>query len=204
MRHRLWIVDDHPVVRAGLRTYLDMQDDLEVVAEAGSLAEARSLAIDPAPDLILLDLKLPDGNALALVDELRSLASRPRVVILTSFMDDGAVRDAMRRGAAGYLLKHIGPAALVDEIRAALRGEMPLDPKAVRALSRPATDPLAELTPRERDVLRQLALGRSNQAIADELGIAEKTVKTHAGHIFEKLGVDGRTQAALLAKEHGL
>ena len=202
--HRLWIVDDHPVVRAGLKTYLDMQGDLEVVAEAGSLAEVRDLPKEPGPDLILLDMKLPDGEGASLLGDLLALPSEPKVVILTSFMDDASVRDAMRRGASGFLLKHIGPAALVDQIRAALRGEVPLDQRAVRALARPAHDPFTDLTPRERDVLRQIARGRSNQEIADELGITEKTVKTHAGHIFQKLGVDGRTQAALLARDHNL
>lgn len=204
MSASIWLVDDHPVVRAGLKTYLDLQDDLAVVAEAGSLAEARTLRDAPPPDLVLLDVKLPDGSGLQLIDELRALPSEPRVLVLTSFVDDAAVREAMRRGAAGYLLKHEGPGSLVDHVRAALRGEVPMDPRAVRVLAEPEHDPLAELTPREREVLRGIARGLSNQEIAAELGIAEPTVKTHAGSIFGKLSVEGRTQAALLAKEHGL
>ena len=202
MSASIWLVDDHPVVRAGLKAYLDLQPDLTVVAEAGSLAEARALTDAPAPDLVLLDVKLPDGSGLHLIDALRALPSEPRVLVLTSFLDDAAVREAMRRGATGYVLKHEGPSALVDHVRAALRGEVPMDPRAVRALARPRHDPLADLTPREREVLQGIARGLSNQEIAAELGIAEPTVKTHAGNIFGKLGVESRTQAALIAKDH--
>ena len=126
------------------------------------------------------------------------------MVVLTSFLDDGQVREAMRRGASGFLLKHAGPKALLDRVRAALRGELPMDPGAVRALARPQADPLAEITPREREVLGAIALGLSNRQIAQRLGIAEKTVKTHAGAVFAKLGVRDRVQAALLARDHGL
>jgi DNA-binding NarL/FixJ family response regulator len=204
MTHRLWLVDDHPVVRAGLEAYLGMQPDLEVVAEAGSIAEVRALDPSSEPDLVLLDLKLPDGSGSVLIDELRALPSQPRVLILTSFLDDRSVRDAMRRGASGYLLKHIGPRALLDKVRATLRGEMPLDPRAVRALSRPVENTLADLTPREREVLELIARGLSNRDIAERLDITEKTVKTHAGHIYSKLEVEGRTQAALVARDLGL
>lgn len=203
MAARLLIVDDHPVVRAGLRTFLDLQPDLQVVAEAGTAAEARAAAEAHALDLVVLDLQLPDGNGLALVPELTRGPGAPRVVVLTSFLEEDQVREAMRRGAAGYLLKHAGPAALLDKIRAALRGELPMDAGAVRALARERHDPLAELTPRERDVLAGIAAGLSNKQIAARLGIREKTVKTHAGHVFAKLGVRDRVQAALLAKDQG-
>ena len=201
MATRVLIVDDHPVVRAGLRAFLDLQNDFEVVAEAGSLSEARERARESAPDLILLDLQLPDGSGLTLIDELVAIG---RVLVLTSFLDEGKVRQALRRGASGYLLKHAGPNALLDKVRAALRGEMPLDPEAVRALASPTTDPLADLTRREHQVLALMAQGWSNKRIAVHLSISEKTVKTHAGHIFAKLGVDDRLQAVLVAKEHGL
>ena len=201
MATRVLIVDDHPVVRAGLRAFLDLQDDFEVVGEAGSLSEARERARETDPDLVLLDLQLPDGSGLTLIEE---LAAACRVLVLTSFLDEGKVRQAMRRGASGYLLKHAGPNALLDKVRAALRGEVPLDPEAVRALAAPALDPLAELTPREREVLALMAQGLSNKRIAARLSISEKTVKTHAGHVFAKLGVDDRLQAVLVAKEHGL
>lgn len=205
MTHRLCLVDDHPVVRAGLKAFLNLQADLEVVAEAGSVAEAKALDPDLRPDLVLLDIKLPDGPGTALIEPLRALPSRPRIVILTSYLDDATVRDAMNLGASGYLLKHIGPEALLDRVRAALRGELPMDPRAVRSLSRPPTpDPIAELTARERDVLACIAEGITNREIGERLGITEKTVKAHAGNIFAKLGVESRTQAALLAKELGV
>jgi len=198
---RVLIVDDHPVVRAGLRAFLELQDDFEVAAEAGSLAEARERAREADPDLVLLDLQLPDGSGLVLIDE---LARTARVLVLTSFLDEAKVRHAMRHGASGYLLKHAGPAALLDKVRGALRGEVPLDPEAVRALTSPAEDPLGELTPREREVLGLMAEGLSNKRIASKLSISEKTVKTHAGHVFAKLGVEDRVQAVLVAKEQGL
>jgi DNA-binding NarL/FixJ family response regulator len=198
---RVLIIDDHPVVRAGLRAFLDLQEDFEVVAEAGSLAEARKQAPAARVDLVLLDLELPDGSGLTLIPE---LARNARVLVLTSFLDEGKVRQAMRQGASGYLLKHAGPAALLDKLRAAQRGEIPLDPEAVRALASPTADPLAELTPREREVLRLMAEGLSNKGIAIALDISEKTVKTHAGHVFAKLGVRDRVRAVLIAKEQGL
>lgn len=203
MTRQLWLIDDHPVVRAGLRAFLESRADLSVVAESGSLAEARA-APPEAVDVVLLDVKLPDGDGLALLPELTALRPEPIVLILTSFEADETVRRAMAAGASGYLLKHHGPEALADRIRAALRGELPLEPGAVRALARPETDPLAELTPRERDVLRHIAVGCSNREIAERLGVREKTVKSHAGRIFDKLGVQRRTQAAVLAREHGL
>lgn len=201
MATRVLIVDDHPVVRAGLRAFLDLQPDFEVVGEAGTLAEARERAAALGPDLIVLDLQLPDGSGLALLDEIPPAS---KVLVLTSFLDEGKVRLAMQRGAAGYLLKHAGPAALLDKLRAALRGEVPLDPEAVRALTSPHANPLADLTPREREVLALMAGGLSNKRIAARLSISEKTVKTHAGHVFAKLGVKDRLQAVLLAKQHGM
>lgn len=198
------LIDDHPVVREGLKTFLDLQSDLEVVAEAESLAQARERAAAAAPDLVLLDVLLPDGNGLDLIQELTRLASKPRVLVLTSFLEETYVREAMRRGASGYLLKHSGPSALIDKVRAALRGEVPLDPAAVTVLARPDDDPLAELTPRELEVLTLIAQGMSNKQIAARLGIAEKTVKTHTGNLFAKLDVRDRVQAALLARDRGL
>ena len=198
------IVDDHPVVREGLKTFLDLQPDLEVVAEAGSLAQARRLAPEASPDLVLLDVQLPDGNGLELIQELTQLPSTPRVLVLTSFLEETYVREAVRRGASGYLLKHAGPSALVDKVRAALRGEVPLDPEAVTVLARPDDNPLTELTPRELEVLTLIARGMSNKRIAAQLGIAEKTVKTHTGNLFAKLDVRDRVQAALLARDRGL
>ncbi len=202
---RVLIVDDHPVVRAGLASYLALHDDLDVVAEAGDLAAARRAAREHALDLVLLDLILPDGDGLELIAELRGLEPSPRVVVLTSALDETRVRRALAAGASGYLLKDAPPAALLDRLRAALRGEIPLDPAALRALagaSEPrGDDPLERLTPRELDVLEAIADGLANREIGERLGIAEKTVKTHATQVFAKLGVDGRTQAALRYRE---
>ena len=206
MAGRLMLVDDHPVVRQGLSSFLSLHDDLEIVAEAGSLAEAREKLglLQGVLDLVLLDIELPDGSGLSLIEELRSLPSAPRILILTSFLDGEYVREALRRGANGYLLKHAGTLILLDGVRAVMRGEMPLDPGAVRLLAESREDPLGSLTPREREVLTLLSEGLSNRGIAQRLGLSEKTVKSHLGSIFDKLDVRDRTQAALLAREQGL
>jgi DNA-binding NarL/FixJ family response regulator len=198
------LVDDHPVVRQGLVSFLELQGDLQVVAEAGTLAEARRTAAETRLDLVLLDLQLPDGNGLTLIPELLALAEPPRVLVLTSFLDEDFVREAVQRGASGFLLKHAGTGTLVDGVRAALRGELPLDPGAVRLLARPREDALAPLTAREREALALLTEGLSNRGIAGRMGVSEKTVKSHLGNVFAKLGVHDRTQAALWAKERGL
>lgn len=198
--HRLLLVDDHPIVREGLKAFLGLQRDLSVVGEAASLDEAKRQAKAEQPDLILLDLQLEDGHTLAILEELRALAPQAKILILTSFLDEFYVQDALRLGASGYVLKHAGPSALLDDIRAVLRGEVPLDPQAVQALDRANENPLPTLTPREREVLAGMAAGHSNKQIARELGVAEKTVKTHATSLFAKLGVRDRTQAALLAR----
>ena len=204
MTHNLLIIDDHPIVREGLKGFLELQKDLSVVGEAGTLEEGKARAAGVQPDLILLDVQLPDGNALASLAQFKAAAPQAKIVILTSFLDDHYVREALRLGASGYVLKHSGPRALLDYIRAALRGEIPLDPNAVKVLATPAEDPLAELTPREREVLEHIAQGMSNKQVATALGVTEKTVKTHATALFAKLNVRDRTQAALLAKDLGV
>ena len=206
MAGRLMLVDDHPVVRQGLSSFLSLHDDLEIVAEAGSLAEAREKLglVQGVLDLVLLDIELPDGSGLALIEDLRSLPNAPRILILTSFLDGEYVREALRRGANGYLLKHAGTLILLDGVRAVMRGEMPLDPGAVKLLAESREDPLGSLTPREREVLTLLSEGLSNRDIAQRLGLSEKTVKSHLGSVFDKLDVRDRTQAALLAREHGI
>lgn len=201
------LIDDHPVVRQGLSSFLTMQSDLDIVAQAGSLVEARRCLAGLAEplDLVLLDIELPDGNGLSLIGELRDSSSATRVLILTSFLDGDYVRQAMQRGASGYLMKHAGTQMLLDGIRSALRGEMPLDPGAVKLLANSSQDdPLSYLTRREREVLALLGEGLSNRGIAERLGVREKTVKSHLGSVFAKLGVRDRTQAALWAREHDL
>jgi two-component system, NarL family, response regulator LiaR len=207
---RVLIADDHAVVRQGLRTFLDLQGDVEVVAEAADGEEALAAAESVQPDVVLLDLVMPRLDGVAALRALRERAPEARVIVLTSFGDDDRVFAALRAGAVGYLLKDVEPAELVRAIRTAHAGQSPLSP----AVAARVIDELAhgghrggaaeELTPRELEVLRLIARGRSNKRIALELGMAEKTVKTHVSHLLAKLGVDDRTQAALYAVREGL
>jgi NarL family two-component system response regulator LiaR len=204
------VVDDHAVVRQGLRTFLELQDDIEVVGEAEDGDRALELAAELEPDVILMDLVMPRLDGVRAIERLRTSAPATRVIVLTSFLDEDKVLPAVRAGAAGYLLKDVQPAELVRAIRMADRGEAPLHPAvAARVLRELAGDGArAErhelLTAREREVLALLAHGRANKAIAFELGVAEKTVKTHVGNILAKLGLSDRTQAALYAVREGL
>jgi DNA-binding NarL/FixJ family response regulator len=203
---RVLIVDDHPVVRQGLRTFLDTQDDLIVVGEAGDGATAIAVAAETAPDVILLDLRMPGVDGLGVLPDLRGMA---RVLIVTSYTEPSAMLPAMRAGAAGYIYKDVDPAALVAAIRSVHAGHVLMHPEVARQLAAgpapisgaTATNPL---TPREREVLAELARGQSNREIARALRLSEKTVKTHVSAILMKLGVADRTQAALLAVQRGL
>lgn len=200
---RLVIVDDHPIVREGLKAFLELQD-FEVVGEAGDTSSALSLVRETEPELVLLDVQLPGENGLRLIPRLLALKSPPKILMLTSFLEEDYLREALRLGASGFLVKHSGPDKLADALRAALRGELPLDPEAVRILAQPFDDPLESLTLREREVLGHLAEGMSNKRIAAALGIAEKTVKVHVSSVLAKLDVKDRVQAALYAKERRL
>lgn len=205
---RVLLADDHAVVRQGLRTFLDLQDDIEVVAEAGDGEIAVDAAQRTDPDVILLDLVMPRLDGVGALKRLKG--SRARVIVLTSFGDDDKLFAALRAGAAGYLLKDVEPADIVSAIRSAHGGNAPLSPTiATRVVEEIAAGGGApaqvdDLTPRERDVLVLIAKGRSNKVIARELGVAEKTVKTHVSHIFSKLDLTDRTQAAIYAVRHGL
>jgi len=218
------IVDDHPVVRQGLRALLDVHDGIEVAGEAGAGEEALALAADLAPDVILLDLKLPGMDGLALLRELRARGIGARVLVLTSGNDPAQVGLALRSGAAGFLYKDVDPDALVRAIRAVNDGNTLLAPDAAGSLVRPGGYPPADggdgrfadarqagrpawgglgaLTSREREVLDQIARGLSNREIARLLHVSEKTVKTHVSAVLAKLGVQDRTQAALYAVRH--
>jgi DNA-binding NarL/FixJ family response regulator len=202
---RVLIADDHPVVRQGLRTFLDVQEDLSVVGEAGDGEEAVALTQSLCPDVLLLDLKMPVLDGLGTLARLAELDKpRARVIVLTSVSDRGDVAPAMRAGASGFLYKDVDPASLVQAIRAVHGGQVLLAPEAARAMMTGPEPGPATLTEREREVLGLIAAGRSNREIARELVVAEKTVKTHVSSVLQKLGVQDRTQAALYAVRHGL
>ncbi len=210
------VVDDHAVVREGLRTFLGLQDGFEIVGEAADGEEALEQAEQLDPDVILMDLVMPKRDGVSAMQELKERGgrgSKSRVIVLTSFLEDERLLPALEAGAAGYLLKNSQPAELARAVRAAHAGEAIIDPtvaaRLVHALSDRAapagiSTALGQLTGREREVLMLIARGRSNKRIALELGISEKTVKTHVGHVLAKLGVTDRTQAAVLAVQQGL
>lgn len=199
------IADDHPVVRQGLRTFLGVQEDIEVVGEAAGGAETVSLAESLAPDVILLDLKMPGMGGLAVLRELRERGVPARVLVLTSVSERDHVLPVVRAGAAGYLYKDVDPQALVQAIRAVHDGHVLFAQEAAEAMAVPGGRPGAvALTEREREVLAQIARGRSNREIARALVVSEKTVKTHVSSILGKLGLQDRTQAAVYAVRHGL
>jgi DNA-binding NarL/FixJ family response regulator len=206
---RVFLADDHPVVRQGLRTFLESRPGIEVVGEAGdgdtAVAEVERLR----PDVVLMDLVMPGGGGVAAIRRIRDRAPETRVVVLTSFASDDQVIPAVQAGAAGYLLKDVEPSGLEAAIRLAHEGEALLDPQiAGRVMEQVAHPPpkgdLASLTPREREILELLGRGLSNRELADTLVVSEKTVKTHVSNILMKLGVHDRTQAALLAVREGL
>ena len=206
---RVLIVDDHGVVREGLRAFLDLQDGLEVVGEAADGRQALAQAERLRPDVILMDLVMPHLDGVGAMRELRRRMPEIRVVALTSFLDEERLLPAIQAGAAGYLLKDADPAEVVRAVRAAHEGQAIIAPAAaarlVDAISQSAgPSPHDRLTAREREVLELIANGRSNKLIALELGISEKTVKAHVGRVLAKLGVADRTQAALLAVREGL
>ncbi|WP_199509551.1 response regulator [Nucisporomicrobium flavum] len=202
---RVLVVDDHPVVRQGLRTFLDLQDDLTVVGEAADGAEAVTAAGELRPDVVLLDLRMPGADGIAALRGLREAGNAARVLVVTSFTEPAAVLPAVHAGAAGYVYKDIDPPALASAIRSVHAGHVLLHPDVARLLTEGragAGDP--QLTPREREVLAAIARGRANREIARQLGLAEKTVKTHVSAILTKLGLQDRTQAALYAVRAGL
>lgn len=202
---RLLIVDDHTVVRQGLRFLCGQEADIEVIGESATGATAVSMARAGQPDVVLLDLFLPDRDGLAVLAELRQVSPASRIVMLTSSHDDAHLVAAVRAGATSYLLKTAEISEVLTTIRAAARGDSTLPPTTTTKLfnaMRGAThaDPLDRLTPRELDVLAALAQGQPNREIARTLLISEETVKTHVSSILAKLGVADRTQAALYAQ----
>jgi len=198
---RVLVVDDHAVVRDGLRAFLELQDGIEIVGEAGDGEEAIRRAEELRPDVVLMDLVMPRVDGVQAMRALRDRVPRARVIVLTSFLDDDRLLPAIRAGAAGYLLKNAQPQDVARAVRTAAAGEALIDPTvAARLVEMLANGQVQEPTPltaREREVLDLIGRGFANKRIARELGIAEKTVKTHVTHVLSKLGVSDRTQAAL-------
>ena len=207
---RVLIADDHAVVRQGLRTFLELQEDIDVVGDVADGAAAVEATLAQSPDVVLMDLVMPGFGGVEAIRLIRERQPQARVLVLTSFQEDEKIFPAVRAGAAGYLLKDVEPQELVRAIRAAHGGEALLHPAvAARLMDEFASEAgqagsASGLTDREREVLELIGCGLPNKLIARELGIAEKTVKTHVSAILAKLGVTDRTQAALYAVRHGL
>lgn len=206
MAIRILLIDDHSVVRQGLRMFLSLDPDLEVVGEASNGAEGVEQARKLKPDVVLMDLLMPVMDGITAIGQLRKEFPEMEIIALTSVLEDEKVIGAVRAGAIGYLLKDTQADELRRAIKAAANGQVQLSPQAAARLVREikAPDSPEKLTERETDVLRLLAAGRSNKEIANELVIGEKTVKTHVSNILMKLGLTSRTQAALHAVRIGL
>jgi len=203
---RILIVDDHSVVRQGLRMFLGLDPDLEIIGEAQDGAEGISKARELKPDVVLMDLLMPVMDGITAIGHIRREMPDVEVLALTSVLEDASVVGAVRAGAIGYLLKDTEADELCRAIKAAAGGQVQLSPKAAARLMREVRAPESPeaLTERETEVLRWLAGGQSNKEIAHTLGIGEKTVKTHVSNVLGKLGVQSRTQAALYAVRIGL
>jgi two-component system, NarL family, response regulator LiaR len=199
------LIDDHRVVRQGLRDFLELQEDIEVVGEASNGEEGVQLARELLPEVVLMDLVMPGIDGVEATRQLKAASPSSKVIVLTSFADDNKVFPAIKAGAISYLLKDISPEDLAHAIRAAQRNEAVLHPevaaKLMQEFSTPRANeaPVEQLTPREMDVLRLIAKGKSNKEIADALIVSEKTVKSHVSNILSKLHLADRTQAAIYA-----
>ncbi|NUT98390.1 MAG: response regulator transcription factor [Saccharothrix sp.] len=202
---KVFLVDDHEVVRVGVRELLNSADDLEVVGEAGSVAEALARVPGSGADVAVLDVRLPDGNGIELCRELRSRLPELNCLMLTSFTDDEALFDAIMAGASGFVLKRILGNDLVNAVRTVATGGSLLDARSTSALlhrirrEREEGDPVRMLTEQERVVLDLIGQGLTNRQIAEKMFLAEKTVKNYVSHLLAKLGLERRTQAAVMA-----
>ncbi len=198
------IVDDHAIVRQGLRTYLELYPDIEVVGEAADGDEAIARARELLPDIVLMDLVMPRRDGVEATRAITAMSPSTRVIVLTSFSEDEKIFASIKAGAQGYLMKDVDPRDLVRAIRTVHRGEAQLDPEIARKLMQEFTNPQPappkhDLTDRELEVLSLIAQGKSNKEISEELVLSEKTVKTHVSNILQKLHLSDRTQAAVYA-----
>jgi NarL family two-component system response regulator LiaR len=209
---KVLIADDHQVVRQGLRTFLELQDDIRVVGEACDGDEAVQMVRQLQPDVVLMDLVMPRMDGITATRQVKDLGTSVKIIALTSFTEDDKVFPAIQAGASSYLLKDVSPDELVEAIRAAYRGESRLHPRIAQKLMQQVAqqtnlrrEPLVEeLTEREMDVIRAVAQGQSNHQISQGLFISEKTVKTHISNILGKLNLEDRTQLAIYAIKNGL
>jgi DNA-binding NarL/FixJ family response regulator len=202
---RILLVDDHPVVRMGLRGMLDAEPDLTVIGEASSGSAGVTQAVALNPDIVLMDLRMPDGDGVEATGRILAATSGVRVMVLTTYESDRDILRAIEAGASGYLLKDASPAELADAVRAAARGETVLAPSVASTLVRQVRTPAPPaLSARETEVLRQVAAGLTNAEIGKRLFISEATVKTHLLRVFNKLDVADRTAAVTTAMRHGL
>lgn len=205
------LVDDHEVVRQGVRAFLQTQPDIEVIGEADSGETAVTLVTDLAPDVVLMDLIMPGIDGVQATRQIKQISPRSQIIVLTSYHQDEHIFPAIRAGALSYLLKDVAPEALATAVRKAAKGEAILHPRvAARVVQelhgarQDAPNVFTELSDREMEVLRQIAAGKSNREIAEELVISEKTVKSHVSNILSKLHLDDRTQAAVYAWREGV
>jgi len=204
---RVMVVDDHTMVRRGLATFLKVYDDLELVGEAASGQDALQLCAQVLPDVVLMDMVMPDMDGVTTTRAIRQRFPKVQVIALTSFKEEGLVRNALQAGAIGYLLKDVSADELAQAIRAAHAGRATYSPEAVQALARSANEPPTpghDLTERERAVLALMVEGLNNTQIASRLVVSPSTIKSHVSHILAKLGVASRTEAVALAVRHGI
>ena len=208
---RLIVVDDHELVREGIRHFLDSKDDLDVLAEGASGREAIDLVAEHQPDIVLMDLQMNDLDGVEATQQIKENYPEVKVVILTSYHDDEFIFPALRAGALSYILKDLNPEDLVEAVRAAARGEAVLNPQVAARVLRESYGPkdllpnvFTELTKRELEILKLIADGKNNAVIAQELDITEGTVKGHVTNILSKLNVSDRTQAAVFAWREGV
>ncbi|OYT95903.1 MAG: two-component system response regulator NarL [Pseudomonas sp. PGPPP3] len=205
-RARILLVDDHPMMRRGIRQLLELEDDFLIVGEANNGEEALSLIDSVQPQLILLDNNMPQMNGVETLKRLRQVGYTGKILLFTVSDAERDVRDALRFGADGYLLKDMEPEKLIQQVREALQGELVISPTLTRvlaqALREPQGAPQVELTERERQVLKMIAGGNSNKMIGRKLGITEGTVKVHVKNLLHKLGLRSRVEAAVWAMEH--